>query len=92
MTVSIQLTQEQTALPKAKAEAVGISAEQYAQQVLQEDLETETRAGRAPAGQHISQAIAETMAETPREELAKLPVDGASQHDHYIYGWPERNG
>jgi Arc/MetJ-type ribon-helix-helix transcriptional regulator len=24
------------------------------------------------------------------EEWAKLPVDGASQHDHYIYGTPKR--
>jgi len=26
----------------------------------------------------------------PPEELAKLPTDGASQHDHYIYGTPKR--
>ena len=26
----------------------------------------------------------------PPEEFAKLPVDGASQHDHYIYGTPKR--
>jgi hypothetical protein len=26
----------------------------------------------------------------PPEELAKLPTDGAEQHDHYIYGTPKR--
>lgn len=26
----------------------------------------------------------------PPEELAKLPPDGAEQHDHYIYGTPKR--
>ena len=22
--------------------------------------------------------------------MAAMPADGASQHDHYIYGWPKR--
>lgn len=26
----------------------------------------------------------------PAELMADLPTDGASQHDHYIYGWPKR--
>jgi Arc/MetJ-type ribon-helix-helix transcriptional regulator len=26
----------------------------------------------------------------PAEEWARLPVDGASEHDHYIYGTPKR--
>lgn len=31
------------------------------------------------------------LAELPAEEHAKLPEDGAEQHDHYIYGTPKRN-
>lgn len=30
------------------------------------------------------------LAKVPAEELAKLPRDGAEQHDHYIYGTPKR--
>jgi predicted DNA-binding antitoxin AbrB/MazE fold protein len=26
----------------------------------------------------------------PEEVVARLPTDGASQHDHYIYGTPKR--
>jgi hypothetical protein len=26
----------------------------------------------------------------PEEVLAKLPTDGAEQHDHYLYGTPKR--
>lgn len=26
----------------------------------------------------------------PDEEFAKLPTDGAEQHDHYIYGLPKK--
>jgi hypothetical protein len=39
----------------------------------------------------ISEVIAEIMADVPPEVLAQLPKDGASQHDHYIYGWPKRD-
>jgi hypothetical protein len=28
--------------------------------------------------------------EIPEEELEQLPIDGAAQHDHYIYGLPKR--
>ena len=38
----------------------------------------------------IWQEIADLVADAPPEELAKLPTDGASQHDHYIYGTPKR--
>lgn len=27
----------------------------------------------------------------PEEELASLPPDGASEHDHYLYGIPKRS-
>ena len=28
--------------------------------------------------------------DVPDEDLERLPVDGAAQHDHYIYGLPKR--
>ena len=31
------------------------------------------------------------MADVPPDELAKLPKDGASQVDHYVYGLPKRD-
>ena len=30
------------------------------------------------------------MKDTPMEEYEKLPRDGASQVDHYLYGHPKR--
>ena len=30
------------------------------------------------------------MRKVPPEIMATMPTDGASQHDHYIYGWPKR--
>ena len=32
----------------------------------------------------------EASLEIPDEELDLLPTDGATQHDHYIYGTPKR--
>lgn len=41
MTLTIDLSDEQTATLKAKARAKGLSPEQYARQVLEHDLEPE---------------------------------------------------
>jgi len=38
----------------------------------------------------ISVVIAEIMKDVPAEEVARLPRDGASQVDHYVYGLPKR--
>jgi hypothetical protein len=38
----------------------------------------------------IWERILERSAAIPDKEWDKLPVDGAEQHDHYIYGTPKR--
>ena len=43
-----------------------------------------------PVRPPIWERIAASTADAPPEELAKLPTDGASQHDHYLYGTPKR--
>jgi hypothetical protein len=45
--------------------------------------------------QSIADFIVESMKDLPPEIMldaatATMPTDGASQHDHYIYGWPKR--
>jgi len=37
-----------------------------------------------------AQIILDGMKDIPLEIIATMPTDGASQHDHYIYGWPKR--
>lgn len=87
MTITIELADEQQAALEAKARAQGLSAEQYAQRVLEHDLEAES--GRAR--KHISEVIRDNMRDVPPEIMATMPKDGASQHDHYIYGLPKRD-
>ena len=38
----------------------------------------------------IWQIAQEIMADVPPEIIDQLPIDGAEQHDHYIYGTPKR--
>ena len=66
--------------------AQGVSAEQYAGRALEHFL----KSGSGPR-RHISEVIRENMRDIPAEVLAQLPSDGASEHDHYIYGLPKRN-
>ena len=87
MTLTIELLEEQQAALTAKAQAQGVSAEEYARQVLAHDLEARAR----PQRRHISEVIRENMSRVPPELMATLPKDGASEHDHYIYGLPKRN-
>ena len=51
-----------------------------------DDAEEPTTATHKP----IWEVAADIRASVPEEEWAKLPVDGAEQHDHYVYGTPKR--
>lgn len=49
----------------------------------------ETGEGPSPR-KPIWEVFEEITASIPEAEWDKLPVDGAEQHDHYIYGTPKR--
>jgi plasmid stability protein len=85
MTLTINLPDEQTAALAAKAQACGMSAEEYARRVLTDDLALVSPQPEA------WEMIVENMKQVPAEDLAELPRDGASQIDHYVYGLPKRN-
>jgi bifunctional DNA-binding transcriptional regulator/antitoxin component of YhaV-PrlF toxin-antitoxin module len=44
----------------------------------------------ALAHSSLAERIAVRARSLPQETLDRLPADGASQHDHYIYGTPKR--
>jgi len=65
-------------------------------EVLQEHERLHHPADEAPSPpaarpKSLGEIAAELFGEIPEEELARLPVDGAAQHDHYIYGLPKRS-
>lgn len=85
MTLTINLPDDEVTALAAKAQAYGVSAEDYARQVLERDLAAGRRAGP------FWKAFTERMHALPSEAFNDLPADGASEHDHYLYGSPKRN-
>lgn len=83
MTV-IELPDEQAAALRAKAKAQGLTLEAWFQKLAEE----ETPVGQRPL-QTAADIILGRMRNVPPEIMATMPKDGASQHDHYVYGWPK---
>jgi antitoxin component of MazEF toxin-antitoxin module len=57
------------------------------------DLVAEVQPGRivlGPVRPPIWERIAARAAQTPPEEVDRLPADGAAQIDHYLYGHPRQ--
>jgi hypothetical protein len=83
MTV-IELTDEQAAALKAKAAAAGLTLEAWLQELAEQGPSA------SEPRQHIAEVIVENMRGVPPEIMSTMPTDGATQHDHYIYGWPKK--
>jgi hypothetical protein len=83
MTLTLELHDDRKeAALRAKAQAQGLSAEQYVQQVLDRDLAESVQ-------QPVSAMFREIWADLPED--ARLPKDGLDQIDHYVYGTPKRD-
>lgn len=96
MTLTIQLPDERQAILAAKARAQGMSAEQYARQLLEHALEVSgtpvaVLEDQGADSRPIWEAMLDNLKSIPPEAFDKLPKDGASEVDHYLYGHPKRN-
>ena len=92
MTLILELPDNKEMVLKARAQAQGVSAEQFAEQVLNHALdESANLAPTTVRRLHISEKIRERMSKIPSEVWGELPPDGASEHDHYIYGLPKKD-
>jgi len=80
----IEIPDEQAAALKGKAAAEGLSLIEWIQQLAEQPSPAPT------PHRHIADLICESMKDVPPEVMAAMPKDGASQHDHYIYGWPKK--
>jgi hypothetical protein len=92
MNLNVEVGDELGALLQARAQAQGVSPGRIVSQVLEDTFAGEIHhaEGQTPAVRHVWEVIADNMADVPLEEFAKLPQDGASQVDHYLYGHPKR--
>lgn len=92
MNLNIEVPDELEAVLKARASAQGVSTERIVSQVLEDAFAGEIGPSttQLEGVRHIWEVIADNMQDVPLAELEKLPKDGASQVDHYLYGHPGR--
>jgi Ribbon-helix-helix domain len=104
-TITIELTPEQKSLLETLSRETGKTVTALIREALeglQEHVRpvppnggpngSPTEPVKAPEEPHkpIWETFIEASREIPDEELDRLPTDGATQHDHYIYGVPKR--
>lgn len=90
MTVKLELAPEVQAGLLTQAQASGLSLQEYAEKVLRERAQ-ETVIATSP-GEPFWKSFTRQVHALPDETFERLPKDGASEHDHYLYGAPKRNG
>jgi hypothetical protein len=92
MTVMIQLSDAQAAVLQAQAANEGLTVEVWLQRLAEQHAQIPPAASAQSAQRRpIWESITERMKAVPAEVFERLPQDGASEHDHYLYGSPKRN-
>ena len=88
MSLTIDLPHDTEDALRRRAQAEGLSAEACAEELLKQCL-----AAASPSDPNLGGVVAtilQRMRKLPPEALEGMPEDGASQHDHYIYGTPKK--
>lgn len=90
MTITLPLDPTEEARLIEVAQAKGVSADALIREALDKILaDAAAELAPPPASRPIWELIQDNMKDVPPEEFAKLPADGASEHDHYLYGHPK---
>lgn len=71
MTLTIELPDDEETALQARALLHGVSVEEYARRVLEKDLKKHATARLNPKLRHISEVMAEIMADVAPEEFEK---------------------
>ena len=93
MTITLPLQPQEEAKLIALAQAQGLSTDAVVRRALDRMLAEAPDQPEEPKvdSRPIWELIVDNMKDVSPEEFAKLPKDGASEHDHYLYGHPKRN-
>lgn len=90
MTMKLELTPEVQAGLLAQAQESGLSLEEFAERVLSERAQAPVTP--RPVNEPFWKSFTREIHALPDSVFERLPEDGASEHDHYLYGAPKRNG
>ncbi len=86
----IELHDADAAALTAKATAAGLTLEAWLKRLAGAEEKQEDKSAAQPL-QTAADIVLSHMRKVPPEIMARMPKDGASQHDHYIYGCLERD-
>jgi hypothetical protein len=91
MTITLPLQPQEEAKLIALAQAKGLSTDALVREALERILADAPDQVEEPnlESRPIWEVILDNMKDVPPQEFAKLPKDGASEHDHYLYGHPK---
>ena len=93
MTITLPLQPQEEARLVAAAQAKGVSTDDLLREALNRvlaDAAALPETANAEA-RPIWEVMLDNIEGISPEEFAKLPKDGASEHDHYLYGHPKRD-
>jgi hypothetical protein len=93
MTITLPLKPQEEARLLAAAQARGVSTDSFLRDALNRILADSPPLPESPKteARPIWEVMLDNMEGIPQEEFAKLPRDGASEHDHYLYGHPKQD-
>ncbi len=93
MTIILPLQPQEEARLVAMARAKGVSTDSLVREALDKILADahDERDEPKRESRPIWDVMLDNMKDVPPEDFARLPEDGASEHDHYLYGHPKRN-
>jgi hypothetical protein len=96
MNITLPLQPQDEVRLRALARARALPPELIVREALDRVLAEEPEIAAPPAveaepdSRPIWEVIVDNMKDVPPDVMDAMPADGASQHDHYIYGWPRR--
>ena len=92
MSITLALQPREEARLAAAAQARGISTDDLVRDALKQILADSATLLETPKAEArpIWEVMLDNIEGISPEEFAKLPKDGASQHDHYLYGHPKK--
>ena len=92
MTITLPLQPQEEARLIAAAQAKGISTDALVREAISKILADPLTSEEVPQAESrpIWEVMLDNIKDVSAEEFAKLPKDGASEHDHYLYGHPKR--
>jgi len=91
MTVTIRLSDEQAAALQRQAAEEGLTVEDWLQRLAEQQAQSHLSSAKHSTERPVWEIIVERMRTVPADVFEGLPHDGASEHDHYLYGSPKRN-